>query len=151
MFSSRDGPLTATLLPQIYRNTAKNIERCPKREALFYWIISAEKEIPFPLWALWPIRRDNVTRVLVLPSLRRVKSPEGQVGFITAKVLSDICHRDRPREIIGMGFSLSLFFSVAPLHTHTHISSAHLSWRTKCVPKLVCKPRLHISQYLIFK
>lgn len=128
-------------------NTEKEIERGPKKEkALFYWINSAEKEIPFPLWAQRPIRTDNVTRVLVLPSLRRVRSPEGQVGFITAEVLSDICHRDRPTEIIGMGFSLSLsppaFSSLFTL-THTFI--------LKCVPKLVCKPCLHISQYLIFK
>ena len=56
------------------------------------------------------------------------------MGFITAKVLSDICHRGRPGEIIGMGFSLSLslshFLSLYPsafssliflaAHTHTH-------------------------------
>ena len=134
--------------------TQEEIDRGPKKKSFhFYWINAAEREIPFPLWAQRPIRRGDVTRVLVLPSLRRVKSPEGQVGFITAKVLSDICHRGRPGQIIGMGFSLSLslslFLSLSPpafssliflvAHTRTHTSSARLSWCTKCVPKLVCK------------
>lgn len=102
----------------------------------------------------------------MLASLKGVRSPEGQVGFITAKTLSDICHRQRPREIIGIGFSLSLshafpslftsfYFSQHPTHAHTRTHTlsytAHLTWRTKCTLNPVSKPCLHVSRFLILK
>lgn len=106
-----------------------------------------------------PIRKDNVTRVLVVQSPGGFKSLEGEVGFITAKVLSDIFHKDRSGEIIGMRFLLSsciflpsssLFFLVTTQHTHTHTPCTHLS---QCTLGAKVGPQAFAfrSQYLIFK
>lgn len=66
------------------------------------------------------------------------QSPAGQVGFIRANVLSDICHKDKPEEIIGMRFSFFLILFIfchcfvthtptPPTHTHKYTPSVLLS------------------------
>lgn len=110
-----------------------------RKRLYFIKLFQLKKKSHFPSGARQPIGTDDVTRVLVLQSLRRVKSPESQVDFISAKVLSDICLGDRPGEIIGIG-SLSLCHLVTPLYIHTR-----LSWCAKCGQKLVCDTPSHLS------
>lgn len=65
----------------------ESIKSAPKREALFYWINSAEKEIPLPLWAQRAYQKRQCDKSLSASDAEAGQKSWGSGGFYHCKSL----------------------------------------------------------------